>query len=216
MNEPGISNLRGTVAMAKLGNDPNSATSQFFFNLADNSENLDNQNGGFTVFGRATPGSMTVVDQIAALPRVNAGGAFNTLPVRNFSGGTIEKEHLVIVNDVSVLPGGIDGDYNANGTVEQGDLDLVLLNWGQSSTPAPPGWFQNLPSGPIDQGELDGVLLNWGNSAAGSQLAAGSVPEPGAWVLALVALAGGLIIARRRSSKRVSCSDSEPATTQAK
>jgi hypothetical protein len=128
---------------------------------------------------------MNIVDQIAALPRVNAGGAFETLPVRNFDGSTIDKENLVIVNSVEVLPGGIDGDYNANGTVEQGDLDLVLLNWGDSASPLPPGWFQNLPSGAIDQGELDGVLLNWGNSAAETQLAADSVPEPTSWIIAL-------------------------------
>ena len=47
-----MSNVLGTIAMAKLGNDPDSATSQWFFNLANNSTNLDNQNGGFTVFGR--------------------------------------------------------------------------------------------------------------------------------------------------------------------
>lgn len=49
---PLLSNTNGTIAMAKLGNDPNSATSQWFFNLNNNSTNLDNQNGGFTVFGR--------------------------------------------------------------------------------------------------------------------------------------------------------------------
>lgn len=49
---PFLSNTNGTIAMAKVGSDPNSATSQWFFNLGDNSSNLDNQNGGFTVFGR--------------------------------------------------------------------------------------------------------------------------------------------------------------------
>jgi len=51
-NEPVFSNLRGTVAMAKMGGNPNSATSQFFVNLNDNSSNLDVQNVGFSVFGQ--------------------------------------------------------------------------------------------------------------------------------------------------------------------
>lgn len=64
------SNVRATVAMAKLGGDPDSATSQFFVNLADNSANLDNQNGGFTVFANVIEG-MDVVDAIAAVPLQN-------------------------------------------------------------------------------------------------------------------------------------------------
>ena len=67
INEPVWSNQRGTIAMAKLGNNPNSATNQWFFNLNNNSANLDNQNGGFTVFGQVTDDSMITIDKISAL-----------------------------------------------------------------------------------------------------------------------------------------------------
>ena len=66
-NEPGISNLRGTVAMAKLGGDPDSATSQFFVNLSDDNTFLDEEaNNSFTVFGQVL--DMATVNEIAALP----------------------------------------------------------------------------------------------------------------------------------------------------
>lgn len=64
---PTRSNIRGTVAMAKLPSSPDSATAGFFFNLADNSSNLDNQNGGFTVFANVIEG-LSVVDAMAAVP----------------------------------------------------------------------------------------------------------------------------------------------------
>ena len=79
------SNLRGTIAMAKLGNDPDSATNQWFFNLGDNAANLDNQNGGFTAFGEVlTEADLEPIDAIAELPIIDASGAnpaFTDLPV---------------------------------------------------------------------------------------------------------------------------------------
>jgi len=51
--------------MAKSPGDPNSATSQFFINLGNNSGNLDSQNGGFTVFARLL--DLEIIPQIGAL-----------------------------------------------------------------------------------------------------------------------------------------------------
>ena len=94
------------------------------------------------------------------------------------------------------------GAVEKGGTVEQADLDLVLLNWGQTlTTPAEIGWVRDLPVGPVDQAELDGVLLNWGN-AAGSSLVStsGGVPEPAGVVLILAAAACcGMRLSMRRA-----------------
>jgi cyclophilin family peptidyl-prolyl cis-trans isomerase len=71
-NEPGISNLKGTVAMAKVGGNPNSATSEFFVNLNDiNKGNLDVQNEGFTVFGRVSAPTLAVMEGINGLTKKN-------------------------------------------------------------------------------------------------------------------------------------------------
>jgi len=64
----GLRNLRGTLAMART-RDPDSATSQFYINLKDNTD-LDarEHRPGYTVFGRVTEG-MEVVEKITAEPR---------------------------------------------------------------------------------------------------------------------------------------------------
>jgi peptidyl-prolyl cis-trans isomerase A (cyclophilin A) len=61
----GLSNVRGTLALART-NNPDSATAQFFINVADNPR-LDSFGGGYAVFGRVIEG-MDVVDRIRAMP----------------------------------------------------------------------------------------------------------------------------------------------------
>lgn len=84
LNEPGASNLRGTIAMARVGGQVDSATSEFFVNLADNVF-LDSVDEGFTVFGAVLEPSMDVVDAIAALPRVEGRFVLSS-PLRNIFG----------------------------------------------------------------------------------------------------------------------------------
>ncbi len=73
----GLSNVRGTVAMART-NDPNSATSQFFINTNDNL-NLDyvfGASAGYAVFGEVIEG-IDIVDQISSVATENISGVQN-------------------------------------------------------------------------------------------------------------------------------------------
>ena len=74
----GVKNERGTIAMART-DDPDSATSQFFINVADNSFlNRAGGNPGYAAFGKVIEG-MDVVDKIKAVPTQNLGrGKENT------------------------------------------------------------------------------------------------------------------------------------------
>ena len=121
VNEFKISNTRGTIAMAKLGSDPNSATNQWFFNLVDNSSNLDNQNGGFTVFGRvADAASLAVMDAIAGEPVYDAsatfGADFTNLPLVNYT-STFTSQNLVLISSIVVVPA-----IGANGVIAASDF----------------------------------------------------------------------------------------------
>lgn len=73
------SNIARTLAMAKLGTSPNSATNQFFFNLEDNSSNLNEQNGGFSVFARVIKG-WDVVERIVSFSVSNLSSFYSGNP----------------------------------------------------------------------------------------------------------------------------------------
>lgn len=131
-------NVRGTVAMAKVANNPDSATSQWFINMSDNASILDPQNGGFTVFGRVLFDGMTVVDAIGDLEVVNAQGVFAELPVQGEVDMDVLRENLIFMDThvVSELTYAVTGNTNpelVTPAVVDGQLQLVT-NQGVAGT----------------------------------------------------------------------------------
>ena len=79
----GLSNLRGTIAMARTS-DPNSATSQFFINVRDNHflDASQAQDGyGYAVFGRVISGMQTV--NAIARVKTHSVGYYDDVPIRD-------------------------------------------------------------------------------------------------------------------------------------
>jgi peptidyl-prolyl cis-trans isomerase A (cyclophilin A) len=135
INEPEFSNVRGTIAMAKLGGDPNSATTEWFINLSDNSANLDVQNGGFTVFGEVTGNGMDVIDAIENLPLFDFGGALMSIPLRNYTtqnatdGVEVTDQHLVLITAIVVLDAALDTAANLS------PVENTLIDQSSPNTP---------------------------------------------------------------------------------
>ncbi|HHH43695.1 MAG TPA: choice-of-anchor D domain-containing protein [Gammaproteobacteria bacterium] len=155
------SNVRGTIAMAKVDGDPDSATSQWFINIGDNT-NLDSQNGGFTVFGRvigmtADNAGTTVADEIAALAAVDiravdpAFSALSSLPLFGYNQGdpvpVVDSTNLVRLKRVTVVE-----------PVQPSVLDfgVTLLN---STSPAQTVTVQNLTDSAFTVSALTADLL---------------------------------------------------------
>ena len=109
------SNVTGTLAMALVGNDPNSGTDQWFFNLSDNSQDLDPQL--FTVFGKVLDSAgMAVANQILQEPATDlnsafgqsgtscpASGIFCDVPTINYTSGGLSPSNLVTVTSISEI-----------------------------------------------------------------------------------------------------------------
>lgn len=82
----GLKNVRGTISMARMGGNPDSATAQFFINVVDNSalDRPQRDGAAYAVFGKVVEG-MDTVDKIrdvevSSNPKY-AGGRAKTVPV---------------------------------------------------------------------------------------------------------------------------------------
>jgi len=138
------SNLYGTIAMAKTS-DPDSATSQYFFNLANNSASLDNTNnsGGFTVFGHVVSGTNALnafkigpTNHIVKV--VNLGGVLSECPVRYAATNLIHDTDLIYV-DISVLNVQIALESNGAREISWNSVSNKL-NLVEFTTVLPPIW----------------------------------------------------------------------------
>jgi peptidyl-prolyl cis-trans isomerase A (cyclophilin A) len=114
-NEPGISNVRGTISLAKGQGNQDSATSEWFISTGDdNPAILDRQNGGFTVFGEVLDSQgMAVVDALNSLETANytsvitgnSGVLLTNVPVLDaIPPATPGMGSLVQINSVTEIP----------------------------------------------------------------------------------------------------------------
>jgi peptidyl-prolyl cis-trans isomerase A (cyclophilin A) len=117
--------------MARIGGQVNSATSEWFVNLVNNTQ-LDFVDQGFTVFAEIISG-MSVVDAIGNLPRSNQqstlGSAFGELPLTNQDSDGVQADDVVLVHRIYVTdviiddPNGTDG--GTDGGTDSGTDDVV-------------------------------------------------------------------------------------------
>jgi uncharacterized protein (TIGR03437 family) len=177
VNEFNVSNTTGTIAMAKLSGDPNSATSQWFFNLADNGTNsdaLDTTDGGYTVFGNVTSATLKVMNSIANLPIFDCSGdggicplsttnsAFNTLPLTN--------SNYVLVTSILPVP-----------TLSQAGVESAASFASNLSTGVSPGELLVIYGSALGPSQLTTLTVNNGvvsNSLGGTQVTFDGKPAP--------------------------------------
>lgn len=196
--ETQFSNTRGTIAMARTS-ALNSATSQFFFNLVDNTF-LDGPTG-YAVYGEVLGDGMDVVDLLSSQQSWSATSvhsAWGELPMIDYPGGAIDQgspihDYLEWILSVNIL-----GDANDDGYVDQGDLAIIMDNWGTFVAPGDmlAGDFSG--DGLVAGHDLDTVLKFW-NSGLTPIIIPTSVqlvPEPG--TISLLAMGAVALIARRK------------------
>jgi|GEM_PF-1450467 len=168
-NEPGLPNIAGTLAMAKQAGNPHSATTDFFFNLADNTSNLDFQNEGFSVFGRVAQPTLATLSALAALPLPPA--AASNQPTN----------YQVLINPVVVTSNTTSGSTN----VVPNSFASIVAGMGISGPGIPANTFVNSVNGTTNitisnaaTANGTGVSLSYGESTPFSSMPYNAVTAP--------------------------------------
>lgn len=137
MNEFAVANTLGTISMAKVGNNLNSATSQWFVNTAENSDFLGPGYNEFTVFGRVTRTSFSnalIFNDVATFPIRDksvffGNAALTDLPLFYTYNGTsgLNLSHFIYFPTVALasIPAG-----------EAGEVTTLTYSMVSSSNPA--------------------------------------------------------------------------------
>ena len=110
----GLTNANGTIAMARLGNQPDSATAQFFINVKDNLFLDQPRDGaGYAVFGEVVAG-MEVVDAIKTVPTERKG-----------QHGNVPRVAMVIEDVNRIDPGEVDSTIESVNAEAEGVKDRM-------------------------------------------------------------------------------------------
>ncbi|TWT42863.1 hypothetical protein [Botrimarina hoheduenensis] len=159
----------------------------------------------------ATGSELFVLDALGGVSFLDHGGhlwdhsyALSELRAVSYEGQ--QTQYAVIdINGIEAIGEKVEappvfcpGDFNGDGMVDNGDLNLLLGNWGAAVPPAPAGWGGYQPTGPtVDNDELNVLLANWGMVCGPAPgMTGAAIPEPATLVLALLAV--GPLAARRR------------------
>ncbi len=128
INEPNNSNLMGTIAMAKVSGQSNSATSEWFINLSNNTH-LNSQNDGFSVFGHLLGDSFRnpLLLNNQSIYNVNYNDIslnLPELPLANLQGNIIQHTNYFAIQSITTInqrPSEIQNNFNV--IVTANDLD---------------------------------------------------------------------------------------------
>lgn len=198
--EAHFSNTRGTIAMART-HYPDTATSQFFFNLVDNAFlDASAQSAGYAVFGEVMGDGMAVVDLLASQrtwPAEAVHSHWGELPMVDYPGGVIEADSPIHDHLEWIISVDLAGDTNGDGYVDDSDLDDVFANWGRHVSGGDLLPADITGDGFVGQDDLDTILGNWHRGLAAIPPAGmRHAPEPA--TISLLAVGVLAIVPRSR------------------